>query len=128
MPGTPSIHDFLRDAQVPYVVIPHPPAFTAQDEAAAMHVSGRMWAKVVVCLVDDRPIEAVLPATMTVNLDLLRALARADEIRLADERELQSLFPDCEPGAMPPLGPLYGQDVYVDIALAQAAEIARSEP
>jgi Ala-tRNA(Pro) deacylase len=124
MPATPSIHDFLRDAHVPYVVIPHPPAFTAQDEAAAMHVSGRTWAKVVICLVDDRPIEAVLPATMTVNLDRLRALARGNAIRLADERELEMLFPDCEPGAMPPFGPLYRQEVYVDVGLAAVEEIA----
>jgi len=124
MPGTQSIHEFLHDAHVPYVVIPHLPAFTAQDEAAAMHVSGRTWAKVVICFVDDRAIEAVLPATMTVNLERLRALARGDSIRLADERELELLFPDCEPGAMPPFGPLYGQDVYVDIGLAAVEEIA----
>ena len=124
MPGTPSIHDFLRGAHLPYVVIPHLPAFTAQDEAAAMHVSGRNWAKVVICFVDDRAIEAVVPATMTVNLERLRALARGDSIRLADERELALLFPDCEPGAMPPFGPLYGQDVYVDIGLVAVEEIA----
>jgi Ala-tRNA(Pro) deacylase len=118
-----SIHDFLRDAHVPYVVIPHPAAFTAQEEAAAVHVPGREWAKVVVCFVDDRPIEAVLPATLTVNLDRLRALARGNSIRLAEGPELESLFPDCEPGAMPPLGPLYGQAVFVDVALAQADEI-----
>ena len=44
--------------------------------------------------------------------------------KLADERELELLFPDCEPGAMPPFGPLYGQDVYVDIGLAAVEEIA----
>ena len=123
MTGTSFVHDFLRRAHVPYVVMPHPPAFTAQEEAAAAHVPGREWAKVVVCFVDDQPIEAVLPATLTVNLNRLRALARGVSIRLADEPELESLFPDCEPGAMPPLGPLYGQAVFVDVALAEADEI-----
>jgi Ala-tRNA(Pro) deacylase len=123
MPGTSSIHEFLRDAHVPYVVMPHRPAFTAQQDAAAMHVPGRIWAKVVICFADDRPIQAVLPATLTVNLDRLRALARGSVIRLADEREMDRLFPDYESGAMPPFGPLYGQDVYVDIALAEADEI-----
>lgn len=123
MTGTSFIHDFLRRAHVPYVVLPHNAAFTAQEEAAAVHVPGREWAKVVICFVDDEPIEAVLPATLTVNLDRLRALARGGTIRLADELDLESLFPDCEPGAMPPLGPLYGQSVFVDVALAEVDEI-----
>jgi len=123
MPGTSEIHAFLRDAHVPYVVLPHEPAFTAREEAAATHVPGRDWAKVVVCFVDDAPIEAVIPATLEVNLDRLRNLARGDFIRLADETELDVLFPECEAGAMPPLGPLYGQDVFVDVALAAEDEI-----
>jgi hypothetical protein len=48
MSGTLSIHDFLREAHVPYSVVPHRLAFTAQEEAAAAHVPGRDWAKVVV--------------------------------------------------------------------------------
>src|SRR4051812_7620293 len=35
MSATATIHGFLRRAEVPYRVVPHPPAFTAQDEAAA---------------------------------------------------------------------------------------------
>jgi Ala-tRNA(Pro) deacylase len=119
-----SIHDFLRDAQVPYTVVPHPPAFTAQEEAAATHVPGRNWAKVVICFVDGRPIEAVLQATATVNLDRLLELAGGNEIRLAYESELPQLFPDCEPGAMPPFGPLYHERVFADATLAGERDIA----
>lgn len=124
MAGTSSIHEFLRKAHVPYTVVPHRPAYTAQEEAAAMHVPGRDWAKVVICVVDDRPVEAVLPAPLVVNLDRLRELAGGSEIRLAQEEELRRLFPDCEPGAMPPFGSLYGQPVFVDVALAAEPEIA----
>ena len=123
MLGTSEIHAFLRDAHVPYVVLPHQPAFTAREEAAATHVPGRGWAKVVVCFVDGEPVEAVVPAALDVNLDRLRELARGDTIRLADESELDWLFPECEAGAMPPFGPLYGQDVLVDVALAAEDEI-----
>lgn len=123
MPGTSSIHEFLREAHVPYTVVPHRPAFTAQEEAAATHVPGRDWAKVVVCFVDSEPIEAVLPAPLTVNLDRLLELAGGSEIRLAQEDDLRRLFPECEPGAMPPFGPLYGQSVFVDVALASEPEI-----
>ena len=123
MTRTALIHEFLQDARVPYTVIPHPPAFSAQAEAAAVHVPGRDWAKVVVCFVDGRPIQAVIPAPMTVDLELLAQLARGEVIRLAHEHELRDLFPDCEAGAMPPFGPLYGQEVYVDVSLAGESEI-----
>jgi hypothetical protein len=53
-----------------------------------------------------------------VDLDRLREIADASDIRLASEREFDRLYPDCETGAMPPLGPLYGQRVFVDRALA----------
>ena len=123
MASTSSIHEFLRQAHVPYTVVPHRPAFTAQEEAAATHVPGRDWAKVVICLVDGEPIQAVVPAPLTVNLSRLLDLARGSEIRLAQEEELRRLFPECEPGAMPPFGPLYGQPVFADVTLAAEPEI-----
>ena len=123
MPGTSAIHEFLREAHVPYTVVPHRPAFTAQEEAAATHVPGRDWAKVVVCFIDGEPVEAVVPAPSFVNLDQLLELAGGRAIRIADEVELRRLFPECEVGAMPPFGPLYGQTVFVDAVLAAEPEI-----
>jgi Ala-tRNA(Pro) deacylase len=123
MPGIAMIQEFLRSAHIPYTVVPHRPAFTAQEEAAATHVPGRDWAKVVACFIDGEPVEAVVPAPAVVNLDRLLELAGGREIRVADEGELQRLFPDCEVGAMPPFGPLYGHTVFVDAVLALESEI-----
>jgi Ala-tRNA(Pro) deacylase len=123
MPGIATIQEFLRSAHIPYTVVPHRPAFTAQEEAAATHVPGRDWAKVVACFIDGEPVEAVVPAPAVVNLDRLLELAGGREIRVADEGELQRLFPDCEVGAMPPFGPLYGHTVFVDAVLALESEI-----
>lgn len=123
MPVTSSIQEFLHEAQVPYSVVPHRRAYTAQEEAAAVHVPGRDWAKVVVCIIDGEPTQAVVPAPFVVNLESLAELARGRKVRLATENELQRLFPDCELGAMPPFGPLFGQQVFVDIALAAEPEI-----
>jgi Ala-tRNA(Pro) deacylase len=111
MPGASSIHEFLREARVPYAIVPHRPAYTAQEEAAATHVPGRDWAKVVICFIDGAPVQAVVPAPRAVNLERLLDLARGSEIRLAREDELRRLYPDCEPGAMPAFGPLYEQPV-----------------
>ena len=127
MSGASTIYEFLREAHVPYyTVVSHTPAFTAQDEAAALHIPGRTVAKVVVCFADGDPIQAVVPAPLVVNLEQLRELAGARHIRLAEEHEFRDLFPGCEPGAMPPLGPLYAQTTFVDIALAGEPEIVFS--
>jgi Ala-tRNA(Pro) deacylase len=114
-----SIERFLGDQHVAYAVVPHRPAYTAQEEAALAHVSGRQWAKTVACIADGRPVLAVVPASSFVDLDRLCELAGAREIRLAREREFEPLYPDCELGAMPPLGPLYGQRVFVDQHLSR---------
>ena len=118
-----SLDVFLKEARVPYTTFRHAPAFTAQEEAAASHVPGRCWAKIVVCIVDDSPILVVLPAHLLVDLELLRALAGATTIRLAGEAEFVDLYPDCEPGAMPPFGHRYLQRVFVERALVGEAEM-----
>ena len=123
MSGIAMIHEFLREAHVPYTVLPHPAAFTAQEEAAAAHVPGRNWAKVVICFIDGEPVQAVVPAPSHVNLDRLVELSGGRTGRIAEEMELRTLFPDCQVGAMPPLGPLYGQTVYVDAVLALEPEM-----
>ena len=117
-----SVERFLGDQRVEYDVLPHRPAYTAQEGAASAHVPGRQWAKTVACLADERPILAVVPAPELVDLDRLRDVVSAARIRLASEREFEGLYPDCEIGAMPPLGPLYGQPVFIDRSLT-AGEI-----
>lgn len=123
MSVSPSVQEFLRRANVAYAVFPHPAAYTAQEEAAVSHVPGRDWAKAVICFADGQPIQAVVPADLEVDLSRLAVLAGASIIRLAAENELGWLYPDCERGAMPPLGPLYKQPVFVDAALAAEVQI-----
>ncbi len=123
MSVVPKVQEFLRRANVPYAIFPHQRAYTAQEEAAVMHVPGRDWAKVVICFVDREPIQAVVPADLVVDLDRLAIVTRATSIRLADEDERRWLYPDCERGAMPPFGPLYHQMVYADEALVDEDEI-----
>jgi Ala-tRNA(Pro) deacylase len=115
--------DFLDKRGVAYTVVTHPTAYTAQHEAAVTHIPGRFWAKTVVCFADDEPIMAVLPAPSSVDFERLRVLAGAATIRLAQEREMAALYKDCEAGAMPPLGPLYGQRVFVDAELTKDPEV-----
>jgi Ala-tRNA(Pro) deacylase len=123
MAVTASVQEFLRRGNVSYTVFQHTPAYSAQEEAAVTHVPGRDWAKAVVCFADGEPIQAVLPADREVDLLRLGQLARAGEVRLAFETELDWLYPDCERGAMPPFGPLYKQRVFVDESLTREEQI-----
>ena len=118
-----SISRYLDRNGVKFSVVQHPIAYTAQEEAAATHVPGREWAKAVVCMVDDVPTLAVLPADHLVDLERFREACGAKSVRLANEAELRPLYSDCELGAMPPLGPLYKQPVMVDRSLTADPEI-----
>jgi Ala-tRNA(Pro) deacylase len=118
-----SIEKFLAERGIPFQILTHRKAFTAQEEAAVAHIPGREWAKTVVCFADEVPILAVLPALFNVDPARLKQLSGAHDVRLATEKELAPLYRDCEPGAMPPFGDLYGQQVYVDRALAADPEI-----
>jgi len=119
----PSIAQYLTSQGIEFHSVPHPLAYTAQEDAAHTHVPGREWAKTVVCMADGEPIQAVLPAHLAIDVDRLRALTGARNVRLAEESEFEKLYPGCERGAMPPLGPLFGQRVFVDSALADDEEI-----
>lgn len=118
-----SISRYLENHGVDFSVVEHPLAYTAQEEAAVAHVPGRAWAKAVVCMVDDQPTMAVLPADRLVDLERFREACGGRSIRLASEAELRPLYSDCEVGAMPPLGPLYSQPVVVDSSLTSDPEI-----
>jgi Ala-tRNA(Pro) deacylase len=116
--------EFLNAHNVKYVTITHSPAFTAQEIAASAHIPGKELAKTVMVNIDGKMAMAVLPASSKVNLEALKNAAGAKTAELASEDEFQRAFPDCDIGAMPPFGNLYGMDVFASEALAQDEEIA----
>ena len=117
------LKEFLNREHVKYVSIQHSPAFTAQEIATSTHIKGRDLAKTVIVKVAGEMAMAVLPAHRKVVLSDLREMLGIDDVRLASEEEFKSLFPDCETGAMPPFGNLYGLKVYVDPSLSEELEI-----
>jgi len=117
------LKEYLDDNKVKYDVLTHEIAYTAQDTAAAAHVSGKELAKSVVVSADDRFVLAILPAPAKVDLERLKGVLKVSAIRLAQESEFSSLFPGCDRGAMPPFGNLYGMDICVDESLTRDDEI-----
>ncbi len=123
MPAT-KLKEFLDHQRVKYVSIRHSPAFTAQEVAASAHLSGKEVAKTVMVKIDGKMAMLVLPANRKVIIQDLRESSGAREAKFASEQEFKAMFPDCETGAMPPFGNLYGMDVYVAPSLTEDAQIA----
>ena len=118
------LKEFLDSHSIKYVTISHSRAFTAQETAASAHVPVKELAKTVLVKIDGKMAMAVLPASCKVDVDLLKKATRASTIEIASEKEFKNLFPDCEIGAMPPFGNLYGMEVFVTNSLTEDREIA----
>ena len=115
----------LETGGVAFETLPHREAYTAQGVAAASHVSGWMLAKVLVVRPPgEGPIMVVLPASCRLDLAALARILGKPSVSLVAESEMKDLFPDCETGAMPPFGQLYGLPVWVDACFPKAREFA----
>ncbi len=112
------LRNFLDERRVDYEVAVHPERYTTQEVAAATHVSGRLVAKTVIVKTGGGFAMAVLPAACRMSVQRVRELLGDPQATIAAESEFRGLFGDCEAGAMPPFGNLYGIPVYVDDELA----------
>lgn len=115
---------YLDDHAVKYLVISHSPAYTSLEIAALAHIPGKEIAKTVIITADGATMMAVVPASHMADFKLLHTFTGAQHIDLTDEQEFRTLFPDCETGAMPPFGNLFGLPVLVSESLAEDEMIA----
>jgi Ala-tRNA(Pro) deacylase len=109
---------YLNEKKVPYEILHHPEAFTAQTIAAAEHIKGRHHAKVVMVKSGGDHLMTVLPADSRLDLEKLEKIT-GKSASIESEAEFKGLFPDCAPGTMPPFGDLYGVPTCVDRSLAK---------
>jgi len=123
MPLT-KIQEFLDEHKIKYTIIKHSSAYTAQEIAASAHISGKELAKTVMIKFDGKMAMAVLPASYKISFDDLKEVLGVEKVRLAYEQEFMDKFPDCEVGAMPPFGNIYGIEVYVAESLTDDEDIA----
>ena len=114
---TMKVIEFLDNSSVKYQLTRHRPTFTAQQMAAEEHVPGMTVAKPVVVQADDDYYMCVLPACCKIDLDKLKQLLNVKKLTLATEDQMAKLFTDCELGAEPPFGHLYGLTTIMDQTL-----------
>jgi Ala-tRNA(Pro) deacylase len=118
------LKQYLDNEGIKYLSLIHSTAYTAQEVAATTHISGKEMAKTVIVELDGEMAMAVLPANRKIVLQDLREVTGCDQVKFASEDDFKRMFPDCETGAMPPFGNLYGMEVYIAESLTQNDEIA----
>jgi Ala-tRNA(Pro) deacylase len=117
------IRKVLQLRGVRFEELHHPEVYTSQEVAQREHFTGHRVAKVVVVMVDERPVELILPASRHVVLERVREILNAKKVRLASEKEMEKYFDDCEIGAIPALRHWQGIDVLMDRSLTVEGDI-----
>lgn len=109
--------ELLDKSAVNYEITEHPPAFTAQQMAAAEHEPGKYVAKPVIVKADGKYVMCVLSACYKIDLAALKKQLGVKSVEMAQEKEIGTIFDDCELGAEPPFGNLYDLPTVMDKAL-----------
>ena len=117
------IQTYLTSQRVSFESLIHAPAATASVRARLLHTPGRSVAKGVLVRAGDGFVLAVLPATGRIDLTRLSNVLGGQPVSLATEDDLEDVFGDCQRGALPPLGSLYGLRTLLDSSLAAGPEI-----
>jgi Ala-tRNA(Pro) deacylase len=113
-----AILNHLDEHQIGYEILPHARAVTAQEVADALEVPERSVAKTVVLDVDGRLILAVASASDRVDEQAVALALDARDAHLASEAQFREAFGDCELGAEPPFGRLFGMPMLADARLS----------
>ncbi len=123
MAVSPKIKSYLDYEKVDYQLLEHELAYTSMEIAGSQHIPGHQVIKPVIFKADGKFVMCVLPSIHYVDIDKLKKLTDAKEIRLATEEEFSHLFPDYEVGAEPPFGHLHGLKVIADRILDEDEDV-----
>lgn len=116
------VSELLRQHDIDHELVAHPESGSSSESADAAHIFADHMAKAVVVKDEMGYAMVVIPASHWLELGHLQKEIGRD-FELATEAELDSIFPDCQPGALPPVGPAYGIETYLDQQLASLASV-----
>jgi Ala-tRNA(Pro) deacylase len=122
MSAAPELARYLSSRGISYSLVPHERTGSSMTTAQECHVSGDRLAKAVVLLDDKGYFVAVLPASHHLHFAKLERQGHWP-VRMATEDEISRLFPDCDIGAVPPLGAAYGLETIVDDCLSELPDV-----
>lgn len=117
-----TVKSYIEGRGVAYELINHPVTGSSHETAEATHIDEEHLAKAVIVQDNGGTVMAVVPGSAWVALSALgKELSR--ELELSEEEQAARQFPDCDAGAIPPLGPAYGMETVLDEALVSLAYV-----
>jgi Ala-tRNA(Pro) deacylase len=117
-----TVKNYLAQKSVDYDMVAHAHSGSSHETAEASHVSEDHIAKAVIVKDASGYAMVIVPASNYVEMKHVRRELDRD-LELVEEDEFSQLFPDCEPGAVPPLGPAYQIETFLDEALTSLANV-----
>lgn len=117
-----SVERYLTSHGTRFELVDHPRSLSSMETAHAAHIPGDRLAKSVVVSDGDHTLLVVVPSTHRVDLGRLHQ-RYGQFFGMLTEQELAVLFEDCDPGAVPAIGPAYGMKTLLDDALLEQADI-----
>lgn len=117
-----TLQQWLQQQDAGYETLPHPKTYSSRDSADAAHVREDHIAKAVILKDGEGFLMAVIPADQWIKLHSINEELNR-ELELAEEKEIDALFQDCQPGAIPPFGQAYGLETVLDEDLISLANV-----
>ena len=122
MSMAPRIEAHLSKVGVHYDLVRHPYSGTSLSTARLAHIPSSQMAKAIMTHDGENYRLCVIPADHRLVLAWLNQ-HMGGHYRLVPEQELAALFDDCELGAIPALGQVYGLPVIWDQSLREMQDI-----
>ena len=120
-----SLLTWLDTEGVDYEIHEHGRSFTASATARAEGVDPRTFEKVIwVRSAEDGDALIVVDSEDHLDLKKAREALKSGRVKLVPEDEIEQLAPDCDAGAMPAVGKLFGLPTYADFAVRDAPEVS----
>ncbi|MCW8901480.1 MAG: YbaK/EbsC family protein [Gammaproteobacteria bacterium] len=117
-----TLQKYLAENGVAYETVHHAHTTSSLSSAQAAHVLAMNLAKSVILEDDNGYLMAVIPATEHVKIRKVNHVLNR-HLGIAKEAELESLFADCELGAIPAVGKAYSMEAVIDKKLDDCSDI-----
>ena len=117
-----TVKNYLTQKAVDYTLPFHPHSGSSHETAEASHIPEDHIAKGVIVKDASGYAMVVVPAINYVEMKHVRKELNR-ELELVEEDEFSKLFPDCETGAVPPLGPAYQIETFLDEGLTSLGNV-----
>ncbi len=118
----PRIAEKFDSLSLKYDLIARTEFATLYQAAEQLGLNKSCIARSIVLGLDDYLCLIVVPSDALIDFNELKALTQRD-LEFISLDKVKDLFPDCEPGCVPPIGDLYKMETYFDSRLLKASSV-----